>query len=263
MPPTHSDLISVLEGFMLRCPDGQPDLTSTTIGPVSARLTGLPSPVANLAGLERPTQDVPDQTVQRVREFFAEKNVPFGWIVGPNSPRGFGERLETLAFSKFEEFAGLAITNLEMPPPLAADIVVREVPNSDRAFASTFSSAFGVPMIVVDFMCECFFFPAGGPRGRSYLAFVPGVEAAVGAAVSVYDEAKRTVVLAGAAVSPEHRKRGIYTALLSKRLADARSDNMEAAVIQAVRSTSAPICTALGFNELCAQTIYACPVNDD
>lgn len=261
MLPTHSDLISVLEGFMLRCPDGRPDLTPTTIGPVSARLTRVPSPVANLAGLKHPTQHVSDQTVQNIRQFFAAQHAPFGWIVGPNSPPHFGRRLETLGFSVFEEFAGLALTNLNVPPPPTTGTVVRDV-NNRQAFASTFSSAFGLPMVAVDFMCDCFFFAADGPRARSYLAFLPGEEAAVGAAVSVYDDAKRTVVLAGAAVSPTHRRRGIYTALLHKRLADARNDQMAAAVIQAVRATSAPICTALGFNELCSQTIYAWSADD-
>ena len=258
MPPTHSDLVSVLEGFMLRCPDGQRDLALTTIGPVSARLTHVPSPAANLAGLKLPTQHLSDQTLLQVRQFFAARHVPFGWLVGPNSPPDLGQRLQALGFSIFEEFAGLALTNLTAPSPLATGVVVREVRNSERqAFASTFASAFGLPMVAVDFMCDCFFFASGGPRARGYLAFMPGEQAAVGAAATVYDEAKRTVVLAGAAVSPAHRKRGIYTALLHKRLADARDDDMQAAVIQAVRATSAPICTALGFKELCSQTIYA------
>lgn len=256
MHPTHSDLISTLEGFMLRCPDGMPDLTPTTIGPVSARLTRVPSPVANLAGLKQPTQHVSDQTIQNTREFFAARHAPFGWIVGPNSPAHFGQRLETLGFSVFEEFAGLALTDLDARPAPTPRTVVREV-HDRQVFASTFSSAFGLPVVAVDFMCDCFFFAADGPRARSYLAFVPEEEVAVGAAVSIYDDATRTVVLAGAAVSPAHRRRGIYTALLHQRLADARTDQMTAAVIQAVRATSAPICTALGFTELCSQTIYA------
>lgn len=256
MLPTHADLISVLEGFMLRCPQGKPGLTPATLGPVSARLTRVPSPVANLAGLRHPTEHVSDQTVEDVRQFFAARDAPFGWLVGPNSPPHFGQRLEALGFSVFEEFAGLALTNLEARPAPTTETVVREV-HDRQAFASTFSSAFGLPMVAVDFMCDCFFFAPGGPRARSYLAFLPGEEVAVGAGVSIYDDASRTVILAGAAVSPDHRRRGVYTALLHKRLADARDDQMGAAVIQAVRATSAPICTALGFTELCSQTIYA------
>jgi predicted GNAT family acetyltransferase len=56
---------------------------------------------------------------------------------------------------------------------------------------------------------------------------------------------------------PEHRGRGIYSALVAKRLADARADGRSAAVIQAVRSTSAPICAKLGFREVCALEFYA------
>ena len=61
----------------------------------------------------------------------------------------------------------------------------------------------------------------------------------------------------GSAVMPSHRGRGVYRALVARRLADARRDGAEAAVIQAVRSTSAPICVGLGFEEVCAQELWA------
>jgi len=36
-----------------------------------------------------------------------------------------------------------------------------------------------------------------------------------------------------------------------------RGEGIEAAVIQAVRSTSAPLCWSLGFEEVCSQKLYA------
>ena len=61
------------------------------------------------------------------------------------------------------------------------------------------------------------------PVGWSYLVYLPD---------------SPIVLLGGAATLPEHRGRGIYSALVAKRLADARADGRTAAVIQAVRSTS-------------------------
>ena len=57
------------------------------------------------------------------------------------------------------------------------------------------------------------------------------------------------VLLAGAATLPQHRGLGVYTSLVARRLADAHARGIEAAVIQAVRTTSAPICKNLGFVE--------------
>jgi len=43
---------------------------------------------------------------------------------------------------------------------------------------------------------------------------------------------------------------------VKRRLDDARADGREAAVIQADRNTSAPICAKLGFRELCSLEVY-------
>jgi hypothetical protein len=56
---------------------------------------------------------------------------------------------------------------------------------------------------------------------------------------------------------PEARGHGVYSALVKRRLADARADGREAAVIQADRDTSAPICAKLGFRELCSMEVFA------
>jgi hypothetical protein len=60
----------------------------------------------------------------------------------------------------------------------------------------------------------------------------------------------------GAATLSEYRGNGVYTALMAKRLADARALGMEAAILQADRRTSAPICANLGFEEVCSIDLY-------
>ena len=58
------------------------------------------------------------------------------------------------------------------------------------------------------------------------------------------------------ATLPDFRGYGIYTSLMARRLADAAQDGIEAAVIQAVRATSAPICRKLGFVEIMPMELY-------
>jgi GNAT superfamily N-acetyltransferase len=92
---------------------------------------------------------------------------------------------------------------------------------------------------------------------RGYFAYVDGGAEPVGWSYLVYLPDSPIVLLGGAATLPEHRGRGIYSALVAKRLADARSDGRSAAVIQAVRSTSAPIAAKLGFREICGLELYS------
>ena len=54
----------------------------------------------------------------------------------------------------------------------------------------------------------------------------------------------------------EHRGKAIYTTLLTHRMPDAHDHGARAAVIQAVKSTSAPICRRLGFTEICNLEFY-------
>jgi predicted GNAT family acetyltransferase len=73
----------------------------------------------------------------------------------------------------------------------------------------------------------------------------------------VYLPDSPTVLLGGAATLEEYRGHGIYTALVARRLADARADRRTAAVIQGDRKTSAPICAKLGFREICGLELFA------
>ncbi len=73
----------------------------------------------------------------------------------------------------------------------------------------------------------------------------------------MYIPDSKIVLLGGAATLLEARGRGVYSALVRRRLDDARADGREAAVIQADRDTSAPICAKLGFRELCSMEVFA------
>ena len=95
-----------------------------------------------------------------------------------------------------------------------------------------------------------------GIKTRSYFAYLDG-EAPVAWSYLVYIPDSPLVLLGGAATLAEQRGHGVYTALVARRLADARADGRAAAIIQADRDTSAPICAKLGFRELCGLEIFA------
>jgi N-acetylglutamate synthase-like GNAT family acetyltransferase len=91
---------------------------------------------------------------------------------------------------------------------------------------------------------------------RVYLAYVEGVDYPVATAGMLYMPNLPIALLLSSATLPDFRGYGIYTSLTARRLADAHQDGIEAAVIQAVRATSAPICRKLGFVEIAPMELY-------
>jgi GNAT superfamily N-acetyltransferase len=258
MPVDRFQLIACLEDVMFRTPRGARGVVPLAFEGVRGRRTPLPMPYTNLVGVEGPGVTVPDVSIEAVLEEFQSRGAAFGWLIGPNSPEGLAARLKGRGLERAEEFAGLALTDLNTEIPVSDIVSVREVGREEEeAFSDLLSRAFGLPPEMVAFLNEILYFAGSEVRARNYFAYVAGVEEPVGTASTIYAARDPIAVLAGSAVLEEHRGQGIYRTLVRRRLDDVRAEGTEAAVIQAVRSTSAPICRASGFEEVCAQELWA------
>jgi hypothetical protein len=134
---------------------------------------------------------------------------------------------------------------------------IREVTPEEVAVASeTMAEAFPAPKEVVHFMYKVLFRDRERLKTRIYLAYLEGIENPVGCSSMGFIPGKPIVHLRGAATNKRHRGRGIYSSLLARRLNDAKKEGAQAAVIQAIVTTSAPICRRLGFKELCDLAFY-------
>jgi GNAT superfamily N-acetyltransferase len=137
-----------------------------------------------------------------------------------------------------------------------ADVQVREVsPQEQSRETDMMGRAYGMPADVAALFVRMVS-ESPGIKARGYFAYLDG-PSPVAWSYLVYLPNSPVVLLGGAATLPEARGKGIYSALVKRRLEDARRDGREAAVIQADRDTSAPICAKLGFRELCALEVYA------
>jgi GNAT superfamily N-acetyltransferase len=94
-----------------------------------------------------------------------------------------------------------------------------------------------------------------------YVAHLPGTEDPVGFGIGYFDRDGEVLWLGGAATVPEHRGRGIYSALVARRVADARARGYRAAIIHAMKDTSAPICAKQGFRTVCDIDVYMAPTS--
>ena len=213
-------------------------------------------PVGNLVGVSTLTEDTADAVIAQVQDFFAKRNHVVGWWLNPSStPGDLVIRLEAAGFSKVVEQAGQVLTNMEREIKVNPRVTVRQATQDDRPdLLRLYATAYPVPDEMAAVITDMLLLATGG---RHYLAFLDGVEGPVSVA-SMFPFPNSTVaVMQGAATLSDYRGNGVYTALMAKRLADARAMGMEAAVLQADRTTSAPICANLGFEEVCSIDIYA------
>jgi hypothetical protein len=203
---------------------------------------------ANAVGSVRLDLGDADEVIEQVQEHFRRRGSAYQWFFPPTraTPHDLGSRLERAGIAKAGEAAGLYITGFEVGVELNPDIEVIEVHGGDRMrdLLKVFTHGFPIPPEVASLMVD----GMAALGGRHYVAYLNAQ--AISAAVMFAIPDKPIAVFQGAATLPEHRGKGAYSALLERRLRDAAADGMEAAILQADRATSAPICAAYGFNEL-------------
>ncbi len=213
-------------------------------------------PIGNLVGISTLTEENAHSVIAQVRDFFAERDHTVGWWVNPSStPGDLIIRLEAAGFAKVLEQAGQVLTNMGLEIKVNPAVTVRQATQDDRDdLIRVYATAYPLPEELAAVWTDVLPLAAGG---RHYMAFLDGVEGPVSVA-SMFPFPNSTVaVMQGAATLNAYRGNGVYTALMAKRLADARDMGMEAAILQADRTTSAPICANLGFEEVCSIDLYA------
>jgi GNAT superfamily N-acetyltransferase len=212
-------------------------------------------PFGNMVGVSTLTESNADAVIGQVKDLFGRRGHVVGWWLNPSStPVDLVPRLEAAGFSKIIEQAGLVLTDLGHAIPCNPAVTVRRATERDRAdVVRLYADAYPMPEALASVYCEVL--PLAD-CGNHYLAYLDGVEGPVSVS-SMFSPADSTVmVMQGAATLSEHRGRGIYTAMMAARLADARAMGKEAAVLQGDRKTSAPICVKLGFREVCSIDFY-------
>ena len=226
---------------------------------VLGRVSAHSHPLANLVGMARFTPGGAAARVAAVLQFFGAHETAFGWVTGPaTAPHDLARHLASAGLDKVDEMAGMALLDLRRRIDVAPAIRVREATVDELGGAAGLMAAsYGLPLEIARMFTAAMARSRDLVRSRGYFAYVRDSAEPIAWSSLVYIPGSRTVLLGGAATLPEHRGKGAYTALVARRLADAYADGARSAVIQAVRSTSAPVCARLGFEELSALEMYA------
>jgi GNAT superfamily N-acetyltransferase len=169
------------------------------------------------------------------------------------------ERLTKAGLGKHLEMAGLILRDISAPFSHDPQIRVEEfdftTPEILPTLTRVAATGFDMPESVAGLFSEAYLTKADF-RIRGYLAYLPDADEPGAFGASIYLPNKPVLLLCGAATIPEQRGKGLYQALVARRLADAAQDGLQYAIIQAVRTTSAPILQKRGFEELSALEMW-------
>jgi GNAT superfamily N-acetyltransferase len=249
------DLLDAMENSFFALPEipGKVEHVEFSVGEGEVGVRGVWSPAspsfhANAVGSVRVDAGDADGVIEQVQEHFRSRGCAYQWFFPPTraTPSDLGAPLEQAGIAKAGEAAGLYVTDFEVDVEPNPDIEVIAAHGGDRMqdLLRVFTDGFPIPPEVASLMVDWMV----ALDGRHYVAYLDGQ--AISAAVMFAIPKKPIAVFQGAATLPEHRGKGAYSALLHRRLRDAAAVGMEAAVLQADRATSAPICAAYGFHEL-------------
>ncbi len=261
MSVSQDQLVEAIEASLFLYSDTPGYLEPLSFAGVTGRVSRLSHPLANMVGMSTLDDASADMSISKVHEFFVGQGKAYSWLVAPSStPADLGRRLEAVGMVKFTEMAGMVLTQMDRPMNPNPQVEVREAISERRRQAIPLMvEGYPLPEAVSKLFVEMMISldSSGKVRSRDYLAYVPERAEPVAWSGLMHVPNSSIVLLSGAATLPEFRGRGIYTAMVARRLADARAAGAEAAIIQAVRDTSAPICLKSGFTEITALALYA------
>ena len=249
MAVTNDDLLNAMENSFFVFPDVQGKIQHVEFEGVR----GMWSPVsksfhANAVGNVRLNVENVDSGIQQVHEYFSNRDCSYQWFFAPSlaTPATLGERLEAAGISKAGEAAGSYLIDFDIAVTSNPAIQVREIIDDAgrQDLIDTFTQGFPIPEDTADIMLDMM----NSVNARKYVAYLDNQP--ISAAVMFYMPGVPIAMFQGAATLKEYRGKRAYSALLKQRLQDAKADGMEAAVLQADRSSSAPICAKYGFKEL-------------
>ena len=212
---------------------------------------------ANRVGLL--SQDNIDTRIKEVLGFFKGQNKGFTWVVSPSEIEiGLPEKLMSFGLvpGHCHQLEGMCLeAPFSFDSSVLRSIEIREVtPQQILDNQELYSNAYGVPESIVRHL----FYPDTSSTlpSRNYMVFCRDEMKPVGFGISVYLEGGSVVLLKGSGILPEFRGRGIYRAMLERRICDAGEGNIKTILIHADRSSSYETCKKMGFKRVCSTELY-------
>jgi N-acetylglutamate synthase-like GNAT family acetyltransferase len=247
-------LNEAVERGLFLLPEVPGESTLLSIPGVQGRKTAVSHQLANIVGAATLNEHTADAAIQEVIKIFARQGKTFNWRVGPYStPKDLGQRLLTAGLKQENNLSGLFIADWHGPYQTESEITIRQgSPVDIHLIRALIKETYPVPPQWCSTLSKAFLPPSdyAGPKVSTFMAFVEGQKKPVGMASMFWFPDRPLVFFGGAAVQPAYRRQGIYSSLVTHRLAIAEQNGISAAVIQAI-AASADACKKAGFTKFC------------
>ncbi|MCX6836170.1 MAG: hypothetical protein NTW07_13785 [candidate division Zixibacteria bacterium] len=229
-----------------------------TISGVLTCVSRADDPMSNKAMLARLDERTVEVAIERVIAHFAARRKPFSWIVGPGStPADLGSRLLTFGFGQPLVCHGMYLPDPAINMAVNPSIKVREVPVAQPGpCVEIMASVFNMAIESSRSLHEIMAITAPQLRPRIYAAYVDSMDTPVACAYLTHFPDRPIALLCGGATPQEYRGRGVYKALLARRLADITREGINTVIVLADQRTSAPICARAVFAKVCDLQMY-------
>lgn len=217
LPPDH---IQALQRF-------EPEAAAEVIAGGTAVYGGESYPSNQIVGMGL-YGEVNAGELDRVEEFYRSRCVSSRIVVSPLAEPSFIAMLAAREYSVVEFNSVLMlrlddISQVELAPELTLESV-------NEANAAVWDEALRQGYAEMAALPEGLFLPfAAIPHGTSFLAYVDGAPA--GGCIGAILQDARVAALYGSATIPAMRRRGVQTALINRRLWEAREAGCEYAVV--------------------------------
>ena len=219
----------------------------------------LPHATRNGVYLARLTPDTADARIAEVRNAHIARGAGMRWVVGPSStPDDLSARLERGGIPLLASALGMHMHVPERAPELPKGVELRpvgfgEVEDYGSINARAWERGPGFGREARGFMVAAL--ERGDGRLRSWLVYKD--EQLIGSATLCV--LPGLGYLQGAAILREHRRQGMYQALLDFRLGVLRGLGIDHVVVWADESTSAGVCQRAGFVPQCRAAFHELP----
>jgi hypothetical protein len=237
------------------------ELEPLEIDGIKGRISNVDSFGLNCVGFSELSEENAENTIREAIARYSQRSKNFTWIVGASSsPGNLPRLLERNGLIKIPQvcMSGMYVKLNELRIKANEDVKIERIPISKIAdYAGMMVSAYGFGESAESFAIRSKLIMHSGDGGDLYLAFLENNPDPVAYGVSVYYKKEKIVILQGSGTIAGFRRKGIYTTLVAARVSDAIAMGMETAVIQAIKSTSMPICERIGFQKISDIDSYA------
>lgn len=209
---------------------------------------------SNFVGAARLTPENADKAIQQVYDLFALQNRTFAWMLdSDSSPDDLAQRLQKKGLNKVGSYAGMVLADMDTQIKTNPAITIRKATVNDLPdIVALMDEGFGVGE---DNRAQ-YEYSLHQSDHFFFLAYVEKAKEAVAFGRMFYFPDSPIAIMQDAVTSASYRGRGIYSSLMAKRIEVAKNEGMQAAVMQADRTSSAPICAKMGFQEISNLDFY-------